>query len=419
MSMGVGTQSRDRVINMYSPNMGASFYRGNATITYSGSIQNSEFGNTFAIATPIDPASIYSNVNYITEISCTGYIPSGGLTYNQPSYINTSDSEPSKIGGGLIAPSVSAQPAYVHYFGTPISRSNNYGLVAPGAAGSSLAIDNQYKSLYIQPKASDGLFIRSGTASSLPSNTQSSKSPAAISFTQPAPQNIYFDKAYINPPLVFITASSGPIAMNYMIRDGDGKYVGASIVATSGLTTIDNTRGTGFYAGNTYSFSYFLISEEPPSYAVASDSWGMRVFNDRGTEVFSSSHFVPSLMLGRAPTPFNTLHSSGYFSYNSGGFNFSGAIGVCINNFHSVTGYSAYNSYNVSMGYYLWQFGPMNITGKYIHVTEGSNVLIFGGGSLAVARATSGGIFPGKTISAEFAGDTSGNVDVLFATYSY
>lgn len=411
MSHGVITKSASGTTNLYSPSLNASFFRGATTLVNSATVQDTAFSNTFAVATPLSPVYYYDNGELGNSFNISGYTPYSGQQFNQPGAIGTSSAQ------GVGAPAIYPQSTYVHYFGTP-PESSSYGFRAKGANSTSLAIDNQHKALYIQPD-SNGAFIRYATATSLPS-LGTSQGTGALSFTQNTSQNIYFNRAYTNPPLIFITQSDGYIAMNYMIRDGNGQYVGASITAESSFSTPNQASGTGAYAGNSYGFKYFLVSEEQPTYAIQSSQWGMKVFDGGGSEVFNSSYFVPSFLTSNLYTPYMAMNPYYYYNINSTNRGFIGKMGVCINNFNSITGYTAYVAQRFLIYGTYYGTGPLNFHGRYIQVYEGAYVAIKGAGSLAGTRiwyrALSG---QNTTASYEVTGNTGGFMDITFAKYEY
>ena len=385
MSSGVATADGSGNLLLYSPNMNAAFLRGSGVFTGTSTIQDSTWSQTFAINTPISPATI----DFLSG-SCAGSVSADGLTYYQPSVIGTgAPSNRNWYYTGQDDSISSIQSSYVHYFGTPPAANNGYGFNAFGLDNTKFAINQDFKSLYIQPD-STGNKIRTGTAYSIPSVSSGAQPnrQVYISLSQPTSQTITFDKAYVNPPLIFITATSGPIAFNYMVRDGNGMYIGASIVAASSFSTPNTYSGTGAYTANTYTFSYFLVSEEYPVY-VPQAPWGMRVFNGSGETVFNSSYFVPSFNYLTVAAPYLSFsYSSAYGINNSSSFTTTGSLGICINNLNSFTGVASYTGYSITyQGGGTWCSGPRNICGTYLNIS-GSSVSVYAYGTAATQFST-------------------------------
>lgn len=425
---GIATQNELGQLLLYSPSMQGVFFRGQTTLTNSGQIQTNEWSNTFAIASPTTVTSFTSFTTGVINVEISGYIPATGLNFVQPSAVLSAPVTSGITGdgpwtslGSAIPVNVSPQAAFIDAFGKPPApTAGSYGFRALGP-GQNVAIDNNFKSLYIQPKT-DGTFIRTGTATTIPSNMTPRLSAVTVSFTQPVTQNIFFDKPYTDPPLIFITQSSGRISMNSMIRNSSGQYIGASIVAAGTFQTTQLTRDysfTGPSGSNTFSFSYFLVSEELPDY-IPQSPWGLKVFNSSGQTIFNSSYFQPSFITTTAPTPYMNLANNQFNLINSLTYTITSNLGICINNFRSMTGINRYNTFAADQGsgFVLW-FGGVNIIGKYVHV-NGTNVTIDGFGSCAYTTGLGVNGMNGFTRnSMEFASNINGSIDILFCNYTF
>lgn len=228
----------------------------------------------------------------------------------------------------------------------------------------------------MQPNA-DSTFLRSATATTLPSQqiATSNYQAYSVSFTQPTPQTITFPKAYTNPPLIFVTETTGDggVALNYMIRDAAGKYVGASIVC-DGVMGYGSyaSYGIGAYGSKSINFKYFLLSDEFPDYMVNpyhQDACGIRVYNASGGKVFDSEYFVPSLIKGNAQTPYAKASGSyTYTSYYSSFTTYGRYTGLCINNINPITGYTYIIQNALDYSGLVYAAGTFTMTGQFASV---------------------------------------------------
>jgi hypothetical protein len=442
MTTGIATLNNAGVLNMYSPNMNGIFYKNSGDYTYTSAIDTSEMAKTFSIATSLGQASfiqywssqIALNSAGITDFDSSQYRQANSiLNGGYQTLINTETwSTP------LMTPSVSPIQTHVHTFGVPVNNSGGFGFSAFGIDTTTFAVNQKFKSYYIQPN-SDGSFIRSATATTLPSvNGQyysygTSYGQPTVTYLQPLLINIQFNKGYVNPPLIFITSSSGPISFNYMQKTG-GLFTGASIVANG---TFQFGGGGTFQGGvapwgsNTYSFNYFLISEEKPSYIPESQN-GIKVFNSGGDEVFNSSYFCPTFLTAETSLPSMKLNGNQYSASNGTGWNIPQFSGVCINNFNAFTGYSRYaTDIRIDMPLGGIMTNMYSTFGRYITVTptsgSPSNVQIFGAGSNAIYAWAYGGFANGGpspvsnnwNTSYEFVNNASGTTNLLVATYKW
>jgi hypothetical protein len=368
---GLATQNAAGQLYMYSPTMNGVFYNTNGTYSTNSTVPSTGFVTQFAMATPITAMSAsWSSSSLGGSITINGGLNSTGTYFYSPTaYVNGGTTP-------VLAPAVTPATTQVYAFGVPTTPTG-YGFFAVGASGSSVAVDATHKAYYIQPK-SDGTYIRTGTATSLSSSTAADNS----SYSQPTSASITFERSFLNPPLIFITESSGPIALNYMTRDGSGLYNGMSIVAGSSFSNPSNPfSGTGPYSGNTYTFSYFLVANEEPYYGTLAN-YGIRVFNNISQKVFDSSYFCPNFTAFTITKPYSYINgATGTYNATSTSFTKTSNVGVCLNNLNSITGSTVYCAHILGgIG-----FGPLSLFGRFATVTPTSAVLS-GTGACAITR---------------------------------
>jgi len=378
------------------------FYKNAGTYTYTGTIPSSNFLASFGIATPINPVTWQFTGYIYNRITVAGAVVSNGSSYQQPVYqMLTYNGYP----GSEPYPTIVPAPAYVHSFGT-LDTVSGYGFSVRGP--SSLAIAPGNRAYCVHP-TSTGDRLRTSTASSL-SFPQWQYGAGTTSYTQPTGPNIIFDQPYDTPPLIFITSSSGPIAMNFMNRDGNGKYISASICAHGTLQGRNSWEGVGAYGQNTVSFTYFIVSDETPIYGNIAD-YGVRVFDSTGAKMYDSTNVMPNFVTISLPTPWMQLTWSG----NSGSFqSFNGYTitkqlnqGVCINNFNPFVGYSEYiSAYIGNQGN-----GPLTFFGRYISCTS-TSVTQQGLGTGSFMRS-----YLGYSTSWEFTKAQVPNTNLLYGSY--
>jgi len=364
---GIATQNAAGQLYMYSPTMNGVFFNNNGTYSTNATVPSTGFVTQFAMATPITAmtASFTSGATFGGAVSVSGGLnASSNFFYGPTAYENGGNT-------AVYPPTVTATSAQVYAFGVPTTPTG-YGFFAVGASGSSVAVDATHKAFYIQNNP-DGSFIRTGTATSLQSATFRNDN-----YFQPTSASITFERSFLNPPLVFITQSSGPIALNFMTRDGSGLYNGMSIVAGSSFSD-QGIAGVAPYSGNTYTFSYFLVANEDPYYGVPTN-YGVRVFNGISQKIFDSAYFCPTFSSFTITKPFGKL-SSGTYSSTSSSFTKTANIGVCLNNLNSITGSTVYTSQIIGSS----GIGPFSLFGRFANVTPTSAVLS-GTGACAVLR---------------------------------
>jgi len=399
MSYGIFTKDAAGAFLMHSPSINGVFHKNTGVYSASASIPVDGFPTNFGISTPLAPMVFTKDL--ITDyFSLSGSVAGGGLNYYQPDarvLTKTSLSWP--------YPVITSNAAFVHTFGVPPTF-GNYGFMARGANAGQLAISDAYRVYTVHPNSA-GAKIRTATASSLVMPVSFGESTFST-YTQSTDANIIFDKPYSQPPLIFITASSGMIAMNYMLRDANGLFIGASIVAAA--TFVDQgIKGVGAYQSNTYTFSYFIVSDEVPVY-VPTENYGMRVFNSSGGKVFDSGSFVPNFYAVSVASPYLTIEANRTFAnYNNVAFSRGANQGVCINNLHAISGFSSYSSLNRNGGSYI---GPMTFMGRFMDVSSSTYSAFYGYGSGTITIP-----YPEDIGSYDFHTNYNTMMDVFFASY--
>lgn len=380
MSQGIQTFASNGVTNMFSPAMNEYFFRQSPILINSTSIPlGADFASAFSLATPIGEVQCNSPFGYgqVFNMRSPGMTSVDGLNYFRNSvrfiYTNTF-----YYNGGSAYSSVYnavATETVVHSLGkTTVASQDNYGFFCLNDDGSSVVVDSKYNSYYIH-RLSDGNVIRTGVATSAPSYV--GIPPANII---PVRSTIVFDYPLDEPPLIFITQSSGLITLGRFNRDGNGKYVSVAVFAASSISQLGSPYGWGFWNSNTFTFNYFIVSRQKPLHGADANPWGVEVFNGSGQSIFNSMYFVPSFSAFNISLPQMTMNLSPprehylnignpYTPLNT----FSGAIpslsGVCINNFNVMSGLTNYPRFNA--GLFVDIRGPVSLIGRYISVNNG------------------------------------------------
>lgn len=371
MIFGIATTTASET-NLLSTEMSSSFFQQSVLAADTAAIDFPGFVEQGAMVTPIGPSS-YS-INGYSMHTAGAYSNSAQSYYPATKHLLYSTASAGtrfKVFG-----SISKQQSAVASFGARSDPSAGaFGGMFRSNAGR-LLVDQDYKTFYVH-KDSSGNALKTATANSLPSSLLNT--PVSY-FEQSKPVNVVFDKAFDDPPLIFVTKSSGPIAFNGMVRDAGGKYTGASIVAQSSYISPHPEMGTGGYGSNTFTFTYFIVSSDEPTHG-ASDH-GMRVFNGAGEKVFDSAYFVPAITRKLVATPYaqitgNSAAATNYLTLNESWDSKTPEYGYCINNFPSIAGVAEYSSVYVDSGSGTYTLGPMTFFGRYMWV--GSHSLYLSG----------------------------------------
>lgn len=366
MTQGIFTWDEQGRNYLNSLSMTGIFFNNSSTYRNDASIANNGFSSTNGVFTPIEPF-VYPNRAENFDLRVPGDLLTNVTAYREPrKFVNSAD-------GGADLTNLIPNAVFAYFFGTPPAPpEGDYGFRAIGVNSSSVAVDARKNSFYAHP-LSNGSFIRSATVSSLPSRTDLQQ------YTQPTAPNILFDQDFDFPPLVFVTSTTGPIAMNYMARRDNGKFYGMSVVAQSSIINQGGINGVGAFQSNTYSFNYFLVSPETPINAPVAP-YGVQVFNEVGGKVFDSSYFEPSINFITGSKPTFKIEN---FSYSSTSLtlNKSSNQGVCLNNFIVGTGHTWYATFLITTGIGI---GPSTIAGRFLTVSP-TSATVAGGGAFAMS----------------------------------
>jgi len=417
MSQGIQTFNSSGVTNMFSPVMNEYFFKQSAALTNTTSIPlGADFASLLSLSTPIDltTATTPQFFNATWTLRSAGMSSVNGLTYHRNS-ISFSYVNPFYA---FNANNYVAQPtqAIVHSLGkTTVASQDNYGFYCLNDDGSSVVVDSKYNSYYIQTDAG-GNKIRTATAQSAPSFAGLQPSDYLI----PRRDTIVFDEPLDSPPLIFIVQSSGSITLGYFNRDGNGKYVSASVFAKPNVSNAGSPVGWGFWGGTSYSFQYFIVSKEKPKYGADAIPWGVRVFNQSGQTIFDSNYFVPSfsgfnINLPRMALslPFSagqyTTIGSPYSALNTFSTGLPASTGVCLNNFNVMAGFSNYPVRNDAP---FAVIGPASIFGRYLNVNNGVMTAEGGGTSSYLSYWAQG-------VSGDLNVGSVSTMPILTAKYAY
>lgn len=365
MSEGIFTWDASGRNYLNSLTMTGIFFNAAGTYRNDAGIGSNGFASTNGVFTPIEPF-VYPDRSNNFDLRVPGDLLTNATGYRQPrKFVNSSD-------GGADLTNLIPNAVFAHTFGTPPAPpAGDYGFRAAGVNSNAVAVDARKSSFYAHP-ASNGSFIRSATVGSLPSQTN------LVVYNQPTAPNILFGQDFIYPPLVFVTSTTGPIAMNYMARRSNGRFYGMSVVAQSTIVNQGGINGVAAFQGNTYSFSYFLVSPEIPNNNPVSP-YGIQVFNEGGGKVFDSSYYEPSInfLAGSKPTfkIQNFTYSATNLTLTKGS-----TQGVCLNNFIVGTGHTWYATQLITTGIGI---GPSNVTGRFLTVSP-TSATVSGGCAFAM-----------------------------------
>ena len=423
-SSGMAVWGENRELFAITPLMDSVFYKDSLIRSTSSTIPSiTDFQTQYAITSPAGNYNFTfssSGGNFTSSttmsFSLSGYVNMEGTNYYSPDItptrVGSFPGEPGPSYNRLDAPPVLIpKSTNIKQFGKSTS-SPTYGISFKGIDDIANAIDQDYQSFYIHPK-SDGSIIRTGTATSFPSsfNTVYGRSGAgtnniaAGSLVNTLTQNITFDQAYDNPPLIFLTDQNpAPIALAGFITNSDGKYIGAAVVPPSGFGTSPELYGYDvkpietLYSPRvqlTSTFEYFIVSNEESINAL-SNNYGIKIYQEDGvTEAYSSKNQTLTILENEIEKPYMywlSENGTSYFANSEYGFDFSRTagraplIGICLNNCLAVCGLMrGVSSVN---GYYsgddaLWNaYGPVTILGRYASITkneDGSITSLIGG----------------------------------------
>jgi hypothetical protein len=318
-----------------------------------------------------------------------GYYDGLGFKYTEPTGVLRSQRYP-LYGNNSAATyvTIAQKPSLCRRFTTRYSKTNtdNYGVYVYGQYGSGygLVLDHSKAPLLLH-RTTGGKVLATGTANSYPPGSDSiaSKSFGSIDIAG----NVIFPKPFTDPPLIFITYSSGPIALYSMNKDANGKYVSATLICDTGRKADPNTATLGFsWVGLSKSatFTYFIVSEEVPT-TVSTDNFGMRVYDSTGTKVlFRNDYEIPAMSAELNGDIYRVASfPSGGYSTNISWYEQAGIIatsggsnieGICINNYPCVNQLTSYEYLVMFINSTQYIRFACILSGIYLQVLSGSYI---------------------------------------------
>lgn len=385
---GIAGQNQNLVITFNSLISNGYFFKSSLNLLNSASILTTDFDSVYTLTSPTDPIGyeISGATKENITTTCIGVVNAyTANNYYSPSiYQTTVTTYGIPQGWAYYQPRVVPQTSSVDSLGTTTKPTSGYGMYALSDFGS-VSIDDEYKTYYIHPD-SQGNRIRSATATSIPSyiptGYNSAGYPGIGTYSYSGTMNVTFDQPFDTPPLIFITSTTVPIALHQFIKNAQGKFIGAAIVASSILTNGSNNGGTwspqsGFgFTGVSYrrpqtgTFTYFIVSKEEP--LNNSSSYGIRVFNSSSEKIFDSSYFTTSFLSINIAMPKAYMVSTttgGSYEEENVSSTLSGPLGLCINNINAFCGCSRYISYTLTVNGSPESQGPFNFLGRYLSMT--------------------------------------------------
>lgn len=402
------------------------FFKSTNSYTNSTAISTQYYATQSAIASPDAPLS--GSYPYAPSYGWQGLVLNlNGQT--DPTGTNFYQAGRFRTGGQLttgshtLNPTINAISTIVDVFGKPSPPTSGNGLFVYGDIASNVnnvAIDDTYSASFIQPprhgmvgygvpgsgipQQTTGTYdqyrnagpLRTAVAVSVPGSRYTYNSSWLASSIAPA-QNVFFDQEFNTPPLMFITQTSSQnigIALSHFVKNANGKFVGACVVAEGLWGQFPNTGGiigvTGSYS---ITFEYFLVSQDTPAFnyptfddavndtnASYVDTNGMQVYGPSGNKIFDSTYHTPIFNYATFNSPYvytssptstttqwNWQTINGSIGWYGGAYGI--AHGVLLNNFRHVTGMTQY-TYEIYLG---GGYGVVTLYGQYICVSNDSS----------------------------------------------
>jgi hypothetical protein len=472
MSQGIATYSSNG-IQLLDINTSTLPLMTNLSTNYTGtsSIPFNSFNGIYGVTLGNSPLQVSkTNNGYDWNVSTYGIVSSDGSSYIQPSVDDsthyTSNNKPYVLANPLTfrvhhhRGAITPISSNVLSFGYKTTASATYGMSFANLSNQFI-VDSETKTYYLHPDAS-GNPIRTGYAGVLPFSNTNAIASVDYTFTSTTPTTITFEKAFVEQPLIFIVSTTegsyqapvaacdpsavygalttsdgyylGGASLHAWIKDGSGRYIGASILASGSTSATINSLSVscgwgqwGNDSGTTWAFRYFVVSPEEPTYALYGDTtnFGVQVMNSSGVKTFDSrykvccnfqvfnvgipyKYFVCNKTTSTATSFASPLYGVITNQTSSITLNNQVVSGVLINNQTSVTGHNIYN-WTISSGFPL---GPRTYYGRYLHITETN-----AGGGLKNYSIT---ISPDYTTSLRDAGTAGLNsTDRFYASWDY
>lgn len=338
---------------------------------------------------------------------------------------------------------VYSTPSTAYSFGQRQDGGTGFGLVTSNDSNY-LVIDTEHKPMYIQPK-SDGSTIRTVSAESEGLkddyyNIYTMYGGAKSLTLSQKPATITFEKAYNNPPLVFLADSGGtPVAIYGFIQDSEGKYTGVTLTTGVDMIGLQSYRiefknttqmsSSIWRCGSSVNtnIDVMIVSDEIPDY-VSSDLVGLQTFDSSSNVLFDSRYSAVGFGAQNVTMPymyvqgqFSTFSSYAYHDYDhhitsDQSFNMTGLRNaVCLNSFTPWSGIVSVTARgDNSRTYYC-----TNFYGRYASVDKDTDTTITvsakGSGTIGESQESridlKSGIWPYSSVDAHI-GQTS-TMDVI------
>lgn len=414
MAYGLEVYDADGNAMLSSPTGDVYYYDGNTAVEASqvtlGSAGLSNVGATLSATSQYYSAAYattplgFFNKNANTQwtycyLRTTGVISNG--VYYPPSKHSTSTGSTSLnttiIRNGM---HIYSTPATSYVFGQRTANgSTGYGFLTAND-NNYLVIDTEHRPMFIQP-ASDGSIVRTVSVESecLKDDYYTpyyiSGGSATLTLSQ-KPATITFDKAYTNPPLIFLSNSNDVYVSIYgFIKDANGKYVGVTLTTGAEMTGLYTyVLGNAPYSGTSTStwrsgdsvnadIDVIVVSDELPTYLINGNS-GLQTFDGSGSLLFDSRYSAIGFGVENVTMPYMytrgvfsqdllyNYHTYTHYTTDSQSFNMTGLKNaVCLNSFTPWAGmtaaiYRATNSSNYSVNFY----------GRYVRVDKSTDTTV-------------------------------------------
>lgn len=409
MSFGLKTFDASGNVIITSPTEEVAFYAGR------NSVGSSDFTPAFTgyselksvvtrqteytTAAYIAGRFILAGSNYtrtICQIYTTGVV-SNGIYYAPSRYETLSGGwsgtlDFDRYKAGL---KVSTLAGYQYSFGTLSNNQLGYGMAVYNESNNVVVTTNAAP-LYIQPTTTGGL-TKTATASSVgvAQSTFLTKFDNVRYFTfSETTSTITFDKAYVKPPLIFLTNSNGiPVAIWGYNKNASGLFTGVTLTTSGTPSGTVPTDVPYQYIGNSFwgfknsqstTVEVMVVSDEYPDY-ISDTSWGVQTFNASGDVTFDSRISIAGVNTSNRSIPYwrsrivDNGSSAAFYkdqlnttSWTESGLNRA----VCLNSFQAVTGFLSeiVNSERVNQGEAQYM---NNFYGRYVSASKVSGNTFF------------------------------------------
>jgi hypothetical protein len=302
-----------------------------------------------------------TNEDWRLKITTGGRVDVGGVFRPPEAYRTSTGSRNSPIYGTITGwwfntsypaeiITMISQPVLCSTMGTaPSISSSPYGLFCTDPSGTSLLLSDSYKAM------SHITGIQEAMSVAVPNQLQFLGTPntGPQDIVSNVTQNVTFPYPLDKPPLIFITSSTGPVSLAHLITDGNGKYVGASVVSprTRNTYVSSGTTCTGWIDFTAHTFSYFLAYETLPENT--NTGYGIQIYDSSSSVVMSSNKTFGEFNTTPVNTPYTQVHNLGgdnanysWNHVNGSSVNWDNLYGTsirrafCLNDFRAIEGIS-------------------------------------------------------------------------------